>query len=72
MTEYSYPCSSRRRKLMPSDIIIGWCVPFTTPISVTHYALRVTTLFAVSYLLPLVAPIMYLRKPALGNPERAS
>ena len=39
-------------------IIIGWCVPFTTPISVTHCALRVTTLFAVSYLLPLVAPIM--------------
>ena len=38
--------------------IIGWCVPFTTPISVTHCALRVTTLFAVSYLLPLVAPIM--------------
>ena len=35
---------------------VGWCVPFTTPISVAHCALRVTTPFAVSYLRPLVAP----------------
>ena len=56
----SYPCSSRRRKLVPSDIEGGKTIVYFTLI------------FVIRFLSAIVEKPMYLRKPAQGNPERAS
>ena len=40
MTEYSYPCSSRRRKLVPSDIKGGKAIFYFTLIFVIRFYLR--------------------------------